>query len=303
VENLLITHSDLDGVGAAIAVSIMLKSVRTAGAVKDRQSVIYTDYANVDNAARKGICDPNAVLYITDICPGVDTVNWLIKSGKFFHLIDHHKTRQWVQSMRPSNKDQVIVFDAKKSAALLAYELYRGMSPSTESALDQLHDFFQAVDAYDMWRLKSEYRDYGVRLHRRLQSVGLDKFFHTPSMWLEHHPVDAELALREQMYVDKAVREACLKVDSEGRCCVYTEVSEHVSRVCHDALNKYPRAIYAVNNNAEYGKLDFRSRNDGDFDVSEVATPLGGGGHKYAAGCILTPESEEYLAQLQTYEQ
>jgi len=59
------------------------------------------------------------------------------------------------------------------------------------------------------------------------------------------------------------------------------------SEICHEMLRRFPKFPFV---SAYFDRADgkkqwsLRSRTNEDFDVSAIATMLGGGGHKHASG-------------------
>lgn len=280
----LVTHGDLDGIGAAILAKIFFCDV---------EHVFYADYTTVDNYLSNFISGnkqkTDIQLLITDICPSESTCEELAKVAEQFkiHVFDHHKTRQWAE------KYPWVTFDTTKCGTSIFFDYLKKLIPYPEGS--KLEEFVQAVEAWDLWKLDSPFRSRGEQLnalHKFVQSAEFIKLFVNNPDADKAEPVSSLLhfiQLDKEAIIRRAItncqKNPMIRRDSLGNTYLIVFTSDYVSEVCH-AILEHPdfddlRYVVAYSPMAEACSL--RTKN-AEIDVSDIAKRLGGGGHKDAAG-------------------
>lgn len=280
----LLTHSDLDGAGAAVLARLAFGD--------EKLEIKCCDYENIDKHIME--CLDQGVterLLIVDISPQSEAVyNRLdaIHKEKSLKItcLDHHKTSAALV-YHPWGLHDATSCGTGMFLAWLVQHDYLDES-------DELSRFALAVWAYDTWQLGSKYRGRGESLHRLCDFMGLDRFIATfvdsldadTDMLIEE--LDVMLIDQEKRYVEEVIKTQLAKdnfisIDSMGRGFTVTYCDRHVSQVCHAILDQFPKVLYAVNLDSTRNVGDLRSRK-GEIDVSKIAKHLGGGGRSETAG-------------------
>jgi len=274
-------HNDFDAVGSRIiAEASGLEIVSTS----------YHTYKTIDESIvnyikNKEFSNGDSLL-ICDICPTRETallIDKEAKNGLDVILVDHHKTRAWVE------KYEWATVDLTKSATEILFSLYEGKTKGSHV------DFIKAVTAWDIWQLDSPYRERAEKLNTLLGFIGKDAFV---KAFLEDLSADTTepfktiigyLIARKKRYVSQVIRNQL----SKTRC--YTDgfrnrfkiifATDYISEIGHAALDhiasedlNYICVINPITN-----ACSLRAR-DGEVDVQVIANYFGGGGHPGAAG-------------------
>lgn len=321
------THgSDLDGWSSAVVVRRFVGS---------RHIPVYVNYDDIDAVleehiagTKAGVIPPHFVV-VTDICPTKPMVSELHRNRHLFEglqLLDHHKTTEWVTEYNWAHHD------VSASGTLLTFEHILASRPKwarhplpeedkpvevdgtvmwgkresgeregvcpflapSESSY-AMRAFVSAVDAYDLWNLKSSHRKRGERLNALAHFLGRDRFFHAYSNWgfaADMQPdvralisIAQEGVERRAMSVVSKQKDSMIHRNSAGDeyAIVVTGGSDLVNPISGILQSNYPNLAFSVFVNPVSGVVSLRSGNL-DVDLSVLAEENGGGGHKKAAG-------------------
>ena len=213
-----------------------------------------------------------------------ETIRQLAAIANSILIIDHHKTAQSeLADVDDGNGCPITtIFDMEKSGAVLAWEHFHPGTPIPQLLLhvqdrDLYHlklsgtqDIAKGLQLYPDWREWSQF--IGDGFNSSIASVELQGFA------INHY-------LENQS--DKILKTEPVLWDITGDTVpLYNLPGFMLSDTLKMALDKYPEAPYAVGYFDMPGLRTYslRSRQGQDVDVSEIAAPLGGGGHKHAAG-------------------
>lgn len=221
-------------------------------------------------------------------------------AGARILMLDHHKTAEERLSrlnkvvcptcysvedtfMQVRAMSAILVeFDMQRSGAMMAWDFaFPGEFPP---------DLVQIVQDRDLWRFEREHTKL-ISLYIRSLPRDFD-VWDTLSCELETDPdviLDRAVAIQRyhQMQID-AICETARPEHFQGfngvpvvKCCPYNFVSD----VCHELLDRYPDAPFAVAAVLSFNGVTYslRSRDERE-DVSVIAKAMGGGGHRNAAG-------------------
>ena len=277
----LITHRDLDGVGCAVLAKKFLN-------ISD---IVYCTYDNIDETIKN--TDPKQTIIITDICPSQDVCKNFNKFDDLI-LIDHHKTKIWL------NKYKWAIFDQSKCGTWLFSEWLL----KNHVLEDDVINFCEAINAWDLWKLDSPYRTRGENLNNLLRFIGFDEFVDKFSKDIkadinQFSELISILDKRKIRFiketVDKQLPQAMMRKDGKGRKYKILVVNEYVSEIGEEVLTRDKEIDYVVM--LSWNKCFLRSKK---VDVSRIAKNLGGGGHAGAAGFIYNSRSkiESYIQRL-----
>lgn len=288
------THNDLDGVGSAIVVTKCLSAQ-----FNDICSIVqYHTYESIDPAIQKLLSDgkdhTQDMIYITDICPLEETCDLIDKNKDRFRnirLLDHHKTRSWVQ------KYSWAKYYSESCGASIALADFGVISKlSVCNVVQQLDTFVCAVNAWDSWLLASKHRARGEALNTLVGFLGREQFF---DVFFKNPDADKEekfsyivdvINRRKERYVSNVIRDqlnsARLHLDAHSCRFKVLFATDFISEIAHAALES-PDGIdldYVCVINPTSDSCSLRSRAMEKVDVSKIAKALHGGGHNNAAG-------------------
>jgi oligoribonuclease NrnB/cAMP/cGMP phosphodiesterase (DHH superfamily) len=277
----LVTHTDLDGIGAAVLAN---------KAIPNLYSVSYQDYPTIDAyladlLQRKDIA-PDDLLLITDISPNQNICQLLDEHANktiTIKLFDHHDSRKWVA------KYPWATYNDKKSGTTLLYDELMQLDPQ----LNLYHEFAQAVEAWDTWKLESPFRTRGEVLHTLHKFIGMKDFVNTfaanPEADKEEPFVSMLRYVKQKKektikaVVNAALEKPLLRIDSLGRMFIIVQATDYISEVADTVLSHpdYSDLQYVVVYNPVFEVCSLRSR---EANVGDLARRLNGGGHKNASG-------------------
>ncbi|MDQ6919122.1 MAG: DHHA1 domain-containing protein [Candidatus Dormibacteraeota bacterium] len=260
VETLLLTHTDLDGVGCGVLFT---------GSRPGQGTVELVDNGAIDARVREALTASPAII-VTDHgidAETADRVDAYVAAGGHFTLLDHHRSsrhlagRQWA-TVDESRSATGLLFDHLGQPAVFA-------------------EFARLVEDHDLWRHTDP---RSARLATLVGLLGHDRFLarfsDNPQVEFEAGEqllLDNEDARRED-YLAKKVEQAHVFEQAGVRWAVcYAE--QYQSDVAERLMTDLGVAATAIVNPARR-TVSLRGR---DFDVSAVAQRQGGGGHARAA--------------------
>ena len=259
-ETLLLTHTDLDGVGCGVIFT---------GSRPGQGTVELVDNGSIDARVRTALEDSAAIL-VTD--HGVDAetadrVDAYIARGGHFTLLDHHRSSQHL-----SGRVWATVDEGRSATGLLFHHLGEPAA---------FAEFARLVEDHDLWL----HRDpRSARLAALVGLLGherfLARFSANPRVEFGEGEVlllDNEDARRED-YLAKKVEQARVfeRAGVRWALCYAEQYQSDVAERLMAALGVAATAIV----NPARRTVSLRGR---DFDVSAVAQRQGGGGHARAA--------------------
>jgi uncharacterized protein len=259
-ETLLLTHTDLDGVGCGVLFT---------GARPGQGRLELVDNGSIDTRVRDALAGSPAIL-VTD--HGVDAetadrVDDYIAGGGHFTLLDHHRSSQHL-----AGRQWATIDEGRSATGLLFDHLGEPVA---------FAEFAHLVEDHDLWL----HRDpRSARLAALVGLLGherfLARFSANPRVEFEVGELlllDNEDARRED-YLAKKLEQARVFERAGVRWAVcYAE--QYQSDVAERLMTGLGVAATAIVNPARR-TVSLRGR---DFDVSAVAQRQGGGGHARAA--------------------
>ena len=193
-------------------------------------------------------------------------------------LLDHHETaRDALEGRMPDCH-----FDLERSGVTIAWEYWGPGFSTNEGEL-----LARYIEDRDLWRWKLP--------DSREVSAALDSH---PKRFRVWDRLDVETLAREGTGILRYIRtqvENLAGMAQEQELAGYrvpvVNTSLLGSETCEALLERHPEAEFAATYWDRDGRRHWslRSRADGDFDVSQVALKLGGGGHPHAAGFTEEP--------------
>jgi uncharacterized protein len=299
----LFTHTDLDGVGCAIAMRSLFSE--REGHVVD---VSYCDYDKINEKVQKFLnkkeMEDYDFIFITDISVDEETAEWLddvekSDNGPFVQLIDHHGTAEWlnkydwawVEQAEPRREGH------KSSGTSLIMEFFNERSGFEREATHGLKHFAETVRRYDTWEWTTHYNEVLPKeLNDYLYMVGREKFANlmlatipsndpgkevyfdvTARALLDHKQVEIKA------YIEKKDKQIITVDTVQGHKVGIIFAEQHVSELGNELCKKHEELDYVAMIDMGEQKVSFRTVRD-DINLGEIAKGLGGGGHPKAAG-------------------
>ena len=222
--------------------------------------------------------DAGSRIYILDFSYPLETMLELHRRHESVILLDHHETaREDLEGRVPDCH-----FDLERSGATIAWEYWGSGFSTNEGEL-----LARYIEDRDLWRWKLP--------DSREVSAALDSH---PKRFRVWDRLDVETLAREGTGILRYIRtqaENLAGMAQEQELAGYrvpvVNTSLLGSETCEALLERHPEAEFAATYWEGDGRRHWslRSRADGDFDVSQVAVKLGGGGHPHAAGFTEEP--------------
>lgn len=275
---LIISHADLDGVGCVI---LLRKNKNFSYQLRNYSNI---DQQVVDALERHASYEK---IYITDICPSEEVCEMIDKSAAKdkITLLDHHKTKKWV------SKYSWAIYDDSLCGTSLVFSHADTIEDIDARAVI---NFSSAVEAWDLWKMEDPFRERGENLNTLLKFLGNDYFITKFSKNLNADSDEFKDTIRilnknKKEHIRKTVKSyvpRCkIHSDGNGRCFKILVITDFISEIGNSILSseEYKDLDYVVMADPLNNKVGLRSRKN-EVDVSEIASKLGGGGHRSAAG-------------------
>ena len=276
-ETLLLTHTDLDGVGCGVLFT---------GSRLGQGTVELVDNGAIDARVRDALEGAPAIL-VTDHgidAETADRVDAYVAAGGQFTLLDHHRSTQHLAGRR-----WAIVDEARSATGLLFDHLGKPVA---------FAEFARLVEDHDLWL----HRDpRSARLAALVGLLGHERFLARFSANPRVEFGEGELLLldnedsRREDYLAKKLEQARV-FERAGVRWALCYAEQYQSDVAERLMTGLGVAATAIVNPARR-TVSLRGR---DFDVSAVAQRQGGGGHARAAA--FTFKGSDLEKDLQRFE-
>ena len=273
---IMITHTDLDGVGCAVIFKYAF------GADADVRFV--GNHVLVDREINAAIAEDPGMLIISDLSPSSGSIaninNNAFKNG--IRVIDHHATALHLNHYDWAN------IDVNRCGTMGVYD---ELLPHLEGeiGIPHVYPFCSLVDDYDRWIHSTP---DSKRLNTLFFIMGRDAFIDRclgtarPHKFNETDELLISIATKEEKsHVDRAIQSALNNgmVDMFGHKALFVFSDKYQSAIGEQCrVNKIDADFVAIFN-AGSGTVSLRSIGD-DIDVAEIAKLMGGGGHPKSAG-------------------
>lgn len=225
---------------------------------------------------------------IADFSYPRDILEGMYKECASLRVFDHHKTSE--ENLKGLD---FCVFDQNKSGAGLILKHF--ISPLTslydnEIQLKNLFGIVGYVQDRDLGKFKFP---HSREVNAAFQSypISLESFDAIEKKHLNIHKKEGEAILRYQKSLVELIASNAHSISICGEEGLAVNSGTLISEVGH-ALAQ--RASFGCMYFFTEGKMVYSLRSVGDFDVSELAKKMGGGGHKNAAGFTIVTYSENF---------
>lgn len=266
----------LDGQGAALACKLNFDSTP----YKDKVTYHPVHYGD----DWRPIVRSGDVVHIVDFSFLRAEIEQMRKMASWITVIDHHKTAE-AELAKPFEFENgkcfvKTIFDMNQSGAVLAWKYFHGAHRPVPELLEYIQD-------RDLW-------NWVLRGTRPLLRA-LPVFYPNWQDWavLIESPNRLDILTEQGTAIDAFIDQEIKKIirtppvpwfDGD-KVPLYNLPGFMISETLHAALDMYPEAPYAVGffDLTDKRIYSLRARK-GDFDVSDLAKRMGGGGHASAAG-------------------
>lgn len=221
---------------------------------------------------------------ILDIAVSPAQLQQITKRATSLLVIDHHDSSRSACAQYP----EYSIFDPTHSACILAWQRFHETKPVPR--------LFEYVEDRDLWKWQLP--------HSREISAAIRSY---PWDWKHAAMMVASLGQLqyEGVAILRRIATECAnivaRVERPARLWGFempvVNATSFISEVHEKVAEKFPRAPFTATFDVLYSgdwKWELRSR--GEFDVGALATLLGGGGHKHAAGFI-APSDDPYMKE------
>lgn len=299
---IVITHSDLDGVGCAV----LLKAIA-------RQKKVFIQYASnyirANEMVKEAIAEEHwEKIFITDLSVPRETAKMIDKDNGFrVTLLDHHPGIEWLDeykwaTVRPCKPGDV----NGHCGTSLVYEYCKEhfgdvIEAHFHYATETIDKFVETVRRYDLWLWKTAYNDeFAKDLNDYLGIVGFVDF--VDKMWdvilSDFKPIlsvnDYMLLKYRQREIDNYIKGKIRKVEIreiEGYKVGFVIADRSLSELGNRMMEEIEGIDLALMVNLERGSVSLRSIEEKNVDCTALAKKwFGGGGHKLASGGELSEE-------------
>lgn len=218
----------------------------------------------------------NKIVYIVDFSFSRIMCENINKIAKSLTILDHHKTAQEELLGLEYAK-----FDMEKSGALMTWEFFYPDSPPPLS--------IQYISNYDLW---NHYNPEVLWFNKAIRSLDFN-LYKWSSLFKRLEDGDIlEVFLNKGKIIEKFTSQQIEIISSLGVECIIngktglivncsSAFTSEVGSKLAEKSGTYG-ACFVITGN---GMVKISLRSIGDYDVSDIAKELNGGGHKNSAGC------------------
>lgn len=250
-------------------------------------------------------------IYFVDFSVSVAVLQQLCTHTVRVYVVDHHKTARDMYLNDPNvhnivttkneDTDEVIKFTGQMAQAFIIFNINESGATLTWKYFfgGYLPRLLWYIRDYDLWKFEDSATNY-INRYLRIQEKDL-------MHWnLLQAKFEDEYKLQEIIKRGKAIHRYHLQlvadyVEQADKCFISGEegfisnCSKHFADDVGQELAKRSGTFGCTYSQMKEGRIQFSLRSIGDYDVSELAKKHGGGGHKNAAGFILSQPSGDTI--------
>ena len=299
----LFTHTDLDGVGAAVLAYLMFGI--------ENVNVEYCDYNDINEKVEKLLSNIEDrcvydTIFITDISIDAELADairvWICPCNVL--LFDHHPTAlylndyYWCKVQIESDTGLKTCGTEMFFQYLYDYGYFKKCDPVI---LDNIRKFVEIVRDYDTWRWRElGYDGFIAKQVNDLFSIygreefinwAIDRIYAVRDEFHEFpcfRSVDRILLEQRQKeidsYVEQKDKQLRVSKDPFGNVFGYVFSERYFSELGNRLCGLHPELDYVAMIDISSGKVSYRTCKESVDVGGEIAHSFGGGGHKKAAG-------------------
>ena len=321
-KEILLTHNDLDGAGCRIVYTIAMNN---SGLKKDEEWKVIncanTGEDGIDNNIEKlideKVIDKNTIVTIADICPSYEVLIKLRRICNKVEIYDHHITAIYATEMEGIDAKIVPENDLgvpESGTSLIFLEYVKRANEGNDKRYDMfkpdyvhnklLCSFVDNVRSYDTYEWKSTNNFTARRLNILWTLLKMERFcaFYINRIrdetimfddnliipWFDPF-IDAKIEFAQSM-IDNFTLNDCYIIDVKGykTALVVKATMANVSELANQFLSKHPEIdVFALFSLQDGGVFSFRTNKENINIGTDIAAPIGGGGHPKAAGAAV----------------
>lgn len=305
---LLLTHTDLDGAGAAILMRTFFPNVSV------KHCSVTTMRADILDACFKGCYDFIVVCDISCSLADAESISSIPDIANHFVLIDHHPSAEQLNKYPFAVVYPEMVTDSFRideypdsskerssgTALLYDYLVYNGFVSNTNQHIDMkmVEKFVSLVSKYDTWDWMEVFKGedstprtlsslcflYGIdifedRMVHKMLYANKEPFFDSTDELLL--TIEASKVKEHLEGIRKSYQPGYMRLQDREYSLVYCACNSYLPQTFEDMQTCYPLADLCIINCGN--RMSIRSRNP-DVNVAELTKAYGGGGHPGAGG-------------------
>ena len=303
----LISHADLDGIGARILFQYYFTTIFKETKIFNTSKY---DMSEFNQDELKGF----DYLFFTDLTPpSIEYYNKCleINPNLKIYIWDHHIGSKQVLGELPN-----YYFDNNKCGTQIFFDYICEELQKHNARISRcIYQFIELVNTYDLFLTESALWssakglsnilygmvDWNARLadtykYEKFIDLQLRKFNMAKSFFFTDRELEIKQKAenRERALFTKAIKEIKIRKDSLGRNYGYVELDSKLSIIIHLLLRHFKDNLIYIIGHSMYREKALNDRNGAislrcnkNFDVSEIAKLHGGNGHACAAGIEL----------------
>lgn len=292
---LIYYHNDADGImSAAVVKQALLQKASKAPKQFEFIPFGYSTAYDISGVTR----EKYSQVYVVDAFLGVESTAALRdRFGADFIWIDHHKTAMtaWSKADLGDVEGLRSVFSA---ACLLCWQYFYGKAAEVPRCVE-------LVDKFDMWRIGSDWdsevypwqlvlttfmkdlNDFDLKAFTEPEKV--EAYIKAAGVPIAKYLEDVRALAQKGIFKIKFVfnKELVSALFSNSSMRDSLAISQYHKEHPDEEIKAY---ISAQMISPDKWRCSIYAADGSDFDVSEVAVKLGGGGHKVAAGFMISDE-------------
>lgn len=291
---MIITHTDLDGIGAAVVGKVVFN--------KQEVDTKFCGYHNVNNEVLNALRYGNySHVFITDISVTKETAEIIEKNYKDkVHLLDHHANLEYLNNYDWATVDPGVErAQGNDCGTSLFYKFL--LETCKFKPNEALVQFVEKVRRYDTWDWSNFLDDQDAKkLNDYFGIVGFYDFmnefvqkilnnntelfnnFTNKLLKYEQRKIDFVLKSKDKTLITK-------KIDNHNVGFVFCD--SYQSEIGNRLIKLHPELDGVILISMGTGKLSIRSADDREFDCDIIAKRwFNGGGHRCSAGATIPEE-------------
>lgn len=302
---LLFTHTDLDGAGCAVLAKVIFDNI------KNKLDIVYCRYDDIEQKIKEYDLTQYDKVFITDLSVSEQFAEELNEHNNNYHnvvLLDHHKTalhlNKYAWAHVVTHRDNIPTCG---TSLFFNYLLEHYIFPMgndifndeftvnrlSSNVLNSMWRFVNLVRAYDTW----EWMDCpdAKALNDLFGIMGMiyfvNEMFNIITITgFKLNSYDMLINIyrnRMQEYINKKKNEIITKeIDGYKVGVVFAE--NYISDLGQALVDDFDYVVIIRPDGMSF-------RTNKDIDLSEIAKRYGGGGHKGAAGAVITDEQRNKI--------
>ena len=296
---MIITHCDLDGIGAAVIGKVVFN--------KQKVDMKFCGYHNVNDKVIDALVNGDySHVFITDISVNEETARLIERDFKGkVSLLDHHSHLDYLDNydwatVEPGEEGE----RGRESGTSLFYKFL--LKTCKFEPNEAMINFVEKVRSYDTWDWANFDNDEEAKqLNDYFGNIGFYDFINKYTAKILKNDTELfdasakELLKCTQRNIDQAVKTKnsnmiVKKIEKYNIGFVFTEI--YHSEIGNKILSLNPNIDAIVLIDLSRGKISLRSTDNSDFDCSTTGKRwFGGGGRKNTGGATIPPELMEQI--------